>query len=82
MVCCLITNILQIHRQGVHFSSLQGEPCCEEYTLLDQTVEECEHGLHSILTDSINIPKLGASFEEFNAVVTSVSLGFLNSVPL
>ena len=50
---------------------------CEDYSFLDQTVWDFKHGLDSILTDSINIPELDASFGEADAVLPSISSGFL-----
>ena len=42
--------------------------------------EDFEHGLDSILTDFIDIPELDESFEEVDAMPSSVSSGFLCSV--
>ena len=53
------------------------EPGCKDYSILDQTVKDFEHGLDSILTDSMSTPELDASFEEAEAVPFSVSSGFL-----
>ena len=39
-------------------------------------MEDFEHGLDSILTDSINTPELDASVEEADAIPSSVSSGF------
>ena len=38
------------------------ELCCKDYTLFDQAVKECEHGLDSILMDSVKTLELDASF--------------------
>ena len=58
-----------------HFQLEQG---CEDYSFLDQAVSQ--FGLDSVLTDSINTLELDASFDEANTVLSSVPLGFLNSV--
>ena len=55
----------------------QLEPGCEDYSFLDKAVEDFEHGLDSILTDSVNTQELDASFDEADAVPSSVSLAFL-----
>ena len=53
------------------------EQGCEDYFFWDQTVEDFEHGLDSVLTDSVNTPELVASFDEADAMCSPVSLGFL-----
>ena len=57
------------------------EPECEDYAFLDQAVGDFEQGLDSILTDSLETPKLNASLEEPDAITSSsVSSQFLHSV--
>ena len=53
------------------------EPGCVDYSFLDQAVADFEQSLDSILTDSIKIPELDASFEEPDCVPSSVSSGIL-----
>ena len=55
------------------------EPGCDDYSFLDQAIDDSEHGLDSILMDSINTPELCVSFDEADVVPSSVSLGFLSS---
>ena len=56
------------------------KPGCEDYSFLDQAVADIELGLDSILTDSVKIPELDASFKESDGVLSLVSSGFLYSV--
>ena len=56
------------------------EPGCEDYAFLDQAVADFKQGLDSILTDSLETPKLDTSLEEPDAITSSVSSGFLHSV--
>ena len=49
---------------------------CEKYSLFDQAVERTEHGLDSILMDSVSTLELGASFDEADAMPSSISSGF------
>ena len=51
----------------------------EDYSYLDQAIEDFEHGLHSILTDFIDIPELDASFEA-DSMPSSFSSGFLHLI--
>ena len=53
------------------------EPGCEDFSFLDQAVEEHEHGLDFILIDSNNAPDLNASFDRADAMSSSVSPRFL-----
>ena len=53
---------------------------CEDYSFLDQAVEDFENDLDSILMDSIGTPELDASPEEADAIPSSVFSGFLHSV--
>ena len=53
------------------------EPGCKNYTFLDQAIKDFEHGLDSILTDSVDTPELDASFDEADVMPSSVSLQFL-----
>ena len=52
---------------------------CKDYSFLDQAMADFEQGLDSILTDSLETPKLDASFNEPEAIPSSVSSGFLHS---
>ena len=56
------------------------EPRCEDYAFLDQAVADFEQGLDSILTDSLEALELDTSLEEPDAILSSVSSGFLHSV--
>ena len=56
------------------------EPGCEDYAFLDQAVADFEQGLDSILTDSLETLELDTSLEESDAITSSVSSGFLQSV--
>ena len=47
-------------------------PGYEDYTFVDQAVEDVEHGLHAILTDSTD-----TSLNELDAFSSSVSPGFI-----
>ena len=49
------------------------KPGCKGYSILDQTVEEFEQGLDSVLTDS---PELDASLAEFDACLLQSSQAF------
>ena len=49
------------------------EPMCEDYSFLDLGVEDFEHGLDSILTNYINTPELGTSFDEGDVMPSLVS---------
>ena len=53
---------------------------CEGYSFLDQAVADYEHGLYSILTDSVETMQLDASFDKPDVTLSSVSFGFLHSV--
>ena len=52
-------------------------PGCEDYSFLDQAVQDFQHGLNYILIDSIKTPGLDISFDEFDTVDSSVSSGLL-----
>ena len=54
----------------------QLEPECENYCFLDQAVADFEHGLDSILTDSVKTPELDVYFEGPDVVTSSVPSGF------
>ena len=58
----------------IHFPLKTG---CEDYSFLYLAVEDFEHGLYSILMDSIDVPELDASFDEADAVLSSVSSGYV-----
>ena len=53
------------------------EPGCEDDSVLDQAFKDFELGLDSILTDPVNTPELEASFDEADAISSSVSSVFL-----
>ena len=57
------------------------EPGCEDYAFLDQAVADFEQGLDSILTDSLETLELNTSLDEPDIITSSVSSGFLHSVP-
>ena len=42
-------------------TNLPLEPGCEDYSFLDEAVADIEHGLDSILTDSMETPELNTS---------------------
>ena len=44
---------------------------------MDQAVNDFEHSLDSILTDSVDMPELHVSFEEADTMTSSVSSGYL-----
>ena len=52
---------------------------CEGYPFLDQAAADFEHALDSILTDSIDMPELDASFDEADTMPSSVASRFLHS---
>ena len=54
------------------------EPSSEDYSFLDQAVEDFEHSLDSILTDSVNTPESIAFLDEADTIPSSVSSGFLH----
>ena len=56
------------------------EPECEDYAFLDQAIEDFEHGLDSILMDSVDTPEPDASFDGADAMPSPVSSGFLYSI--
>ena len=56
------------------------EPGCEDYSFLDLAVEDFEHDLDFILTDSVYTSNLDASLDEADVISSSVSSGFLCSV--
>ena len=53
---------------------------CENYRFFDQAIEVFEHGLVSILIDSVNTPELDTSIDEADVMHSLVSPGFLHSV--
>ena len=60
-----------------HFHLNQGLRITLSWT---KAVVDFEHGLDSILTDSIKTPELDASCDELDVVPSSLSSGFLGSV--
>ena len=56
------------------------EPWCEDHSSLDQAVADFEQSLDSILTYSIGTPELDTFLDESDAVASSVSSGFPQSV--
>ena len=53
------------------------EPGCEDYSFLDEAILDLEDGLDSTLSDPINTPEQEASFDEADAVYSSVCSRFL-----
>ena len=51
-----------------------------DYSCLDQALGDFEHGPEAMFMDSIYKPKLDASFDEADALPSSVSSGFQYSV--
>ena len=56
------------------------KPGCNDYSFLDQEVEDFEHGHDSILIDYVNTPELDASFDEDHSMASSVPSGFLHFI--
>ena len=56
------------------------EPGSEHYSFLDQAVADFEQGLDSILTNSLETPKLDTSLDWPDAITSLVSSGFLHLV--
>ena len=56
------------------------EPGCEDYSFLDQAVADFEQGLDSILINSLETLELDTSFDEPDAMTSSVSSGCLSLV--
>ena len=55
----------------------------EDYTtILDQTIHDFEHGLDSIIMNSVDTLEVGASFDVSDAIISLVSSGFLYSLSL
>ena len=48
------------------------EPCCTDYFFLDQTVEDFEQGLDSIIMDSVDMPELDTSLDDAVNILSSV----------
>ena len=65
-VCGQLPHLSWVHWQGA---------------FLDPAVADFKQGLDSILTDSLKTPELDTSLEEPDAITSSVSFGFLYSVP-
>ena len=53
------------------------EPGCEDYTFLDQTVEDFEQDLHSILIDSIETTESDMYFDKSDVITSLVSSALL-----
>ena len=70
---CMITHLSWFHRQGVHVNPLPNQSRLWGLLLLDPSVDDFEHGLDSILTDSTDTTKLDASFDEADTIPSSVS---------
>ena len=51
------------------------EPGCEDYYLLDQAIADFEHGLDSILINTVKTLECDTSFDEPDAMPSSVSSG-------
>ena len=60
------------------FNYFPCKPGCEDYSFLDQAVADFEQGLDFILTDFIQTPELDTSFDEPDAIISSVSSEFLH----
>ena len=56
------------------------EPGCEDYSFLDQAVEDLENGLDSILTDPVDAPELKESLDEADAISSSFSSVFFHFI--
>ena len=56
------------------------EPGCEDYSFLDQVLQDFEHGLDFILTDSTDMPELNVSSDDTDAMPFSASSGHPCSV--
>ena len=56
------------------------EPECEDYSFLDQAVEDFKHGFGSILLDFVSTSELDASFDETDAMPSLVCTEFLHLV--
>ena len=54
------------------------EPSYEDYSFWDQTKADFEHGLASILIDSINTAELDVSLDETYIILSSVSSSFIH----
>ena len=76
MLHCLMTHLLWFHGQGVHTYPIS--TWTKEWGLLplNKAVKDFEHGLSSILMDCVDIPQLDESFDEADAMSSSVSSGF------
>ena len=57
------------------------KPGCKDYFFLDEAVKDFEFDLHSNLMDSVDTSELDASFDENDAMPSSVSSRFLHTVP-
>ena len=56
------------------------KPGCEDYSMLDQEVEDLEHYLDSVLKSSVHTPELDTSFDKADALPYPTSSGHLCSV--
>ena len=45
------------------------KPGCEDYSFLDQTVDDFKNGHDSLLMDSVNTPELDVSFDEADVML-------------
>ena len=77
---CLITHLSWLHMQDINTNHFPLELWCEDYSILDQAVEDIEHGLDSILTGSNVRLELDTSADEPDVMPSSVSAGLLCSV--
>ena len=55
---------------------------CEDYTFFYQAVKEFEHGLNSILMDSVETQEINSFTDEPDAIISSISSGFLYLVSI
>ena len=69
------SNIYPGSRAMFHLLTLSHfpfEPGCKDYFFLGQVVKDFEQGLDSILIDSIDMPEFDKSFDEADAMLSSV----------
>ena len=58
----------------------QLKPGCENYSFLDQAVEDFENGHDPVLTNSTDTPELDVSFDLANAMPSSSFLYLVSTV--
>ena len=77
MFCYLFTYLPNSPHKVSNLAHFPLELHCEDYTSVDQAVEDFEHDPDSILMDSIETPELDASFDDPDAISSLVSSEFL-----